>query len=198
MEPQFTASYNGFFTALVNSTGVGEEWINFNGQQQDVVYCTNPGSGMCNPTTGIRDWYGWPQKKDHIDVANPEDVVTKTMGNLDEFRDKLWATTWEMLLGAWEGPVDGVLQVVSVPIFMLAEAVQGMKDAKEMGEEEEKWEEEEARPKAKNLILTILGMLGMMFGLGGIAGAARTSKGFQDVGVTRAGLRDNGLIGKMA
>ena len=29
----------GFFTDLLNDTGVAEEWINFNGQVQDIVYC---------------------------------------------------------------------------------------------------------------------------------------------------------------
>lgn len=147
----------GFFTDLLNDTGVVEEWINFNGHERDIVYCQNPGAGMCPPTSGVRDWYGWPAKNDDIEVANPKEIITQSMGSIPELQLKLMTTKWEILSATWGGDVDDVVQVFSVPIFMLSEAIEGMKSAKTMGEEEEKWEEQQARNKAKNLILTIIG-----------------------------------------
>ena len=128
----------GFFTDLLNDTGVAEEWINFNGQVQDIVYCQNPGAGMCPPTSGVRDWYGWPAKNDDIDVTNPKEIISQSMGSIPDLQVNLMTTKWEIISGTWGGDVDDVVQVISVPIFMLAEAIEGMKSAKEIGEEEEK------------------------------------------------------------
>lgn len=147
----------GFFTGLLKETGVIEEWINFNGHEREIGYCNVEGVGMCPPDTGVRDWFGLPQKNDKIEVADPKDIVTEGLGNLDEIKVTLRATKLEIMLGTWAGSIDDVVQVMSVPVFMLAEAVEGMKEAKELGEDQEKWEEEEARNKAKQLILTIVG-----------------------------------------
>jgi hypothetical protein len=76
----------GFFTNLLNKTGVAEEWINFNYVKRFQGYCENPGHPLCAPTAGIRDWHGWPQKNEQIDVANPKDLVTHSMGNIDELK----------------------------------------------------------------------------------------------------------------
>ncbi|KAK4247528.1 hypothetical protein C7999DRAFT_14472 [Corynascus novoguineensis] len=147
----------GFFTALLNETGIIEEWINFDGHRRDIGYCTVEGAGVCPPDTGVRDWFGLPQKNDEIEVADPRDIVTEGLGNLEEIQTILRSTMFEIMLGIWDGSIDDVVQVMSVPVFMLAEAVEGMKEAKQLGEEQEKWEEEEARRKAKDLILTIVG-----------------------------------------
>jgi hypothetical protein len=45
----------GFFTDLLNKTGVAEEWINFNYVKRFQGYCENPGHPLCTPTAGIRD-----------------------------------------------------------------------------------------------------------------------------------------------
>lgn len=147
----------GFFTGLLKDTGVIEEWINFDGESTETTTCNVDGTSMCPPETGVRHWYGLPRKNDKIDVANPKDVVTDGLGNLDDVKMTLRATKLEVMLGAWTGSIDDVVQVMSVPVFMLAEAVEGMKEAKELGEDQEEWEEEEARNKAKDLILTIVG-----------------------------------------
>ncbi|RYP70495.1 hypothetical protein DL771_005432 [Monosporascus sp. 5C6A] len=147
----------GFFTGLLEETGVIEEWINFNGHERDIGYCDVEGVGICPPGTGVRDWFGLPQKNDNIEVANPRDVVTEGLGNIDEIKNNLRSTKLEIMLGMWGGSVDDVVQVMSVPVFMLGEAVEGMKEAKELGEDQEKWEDEQARDKAKQLVLTIVG-----------------------------------------
>ena len=147
----------GFFTDLLNDTGVAEEWINFNGHRRDVVYCENPGSMMCPPVSGTRDWYEWPDKNEKIEVDNPKDLVTKSMGSIPDLQRDLRNTKWRIISGTWAGNAEDVVQVFSVPIFMLSEAIEGMKSAKQMGADEEKWEEQEARDKAKKLILTIIG-----------------------------------------
>lgn len=147
----------GFFTALLKETGIIEEWINFDGHRRDIGYCNVEGTGICPPDTGVRDWFGLPQKNDEIEVADPRDIVTEGLVNLEEIQTILRTTMLEIMLGIWDGSVDNVVQVMSVPVFMLAEAVEGMKEAKKLGEEQENWEEEEARKKAKDLILTIVG-----------------------------------------
>ncbi|KAI1852620.1 hypothetical protein JX266_002161 [Neoarthrinium moseri] len=147
----------GYFTGLLKETGVIEEWVNFNGHERDIGYCNVEGVGICPPDTGVRDWFGLPQKNDKIEVSDPKDIVTEGLGNIDEIRHNLLTTRLEIMLGVWDGSVDDVVQVLSVPVFMLGEAVEGMREAKELGEDQEDWEEEQAREKAKQLILTIVG-----------------------------------------
>jgi chitinase len=147
----------GFFTGLLNDTGVIEEWVNFDRHEKEIGYCYVEGVGICPPDTGVRDWFGLPQKNEVIEVADPKDIVTGGLTNIDEIKMNLKSTKLEIMLGMWRGSVDDVVQVMSVPIFMLGQAVEGMKEAKELGEDQEEWEEEEARNKAKQLILTIVG-----------------------------------------
>ncbi|KAK8110220.1 uncharacterized protein PG998_006677 [Apiospora kogelbergensis] len=162
----------GFFTGLLKKTGIIEEWVNFNGHERDIGYCNVEGLGTCPPDTGVRDWFGLPQKNDKIEVSDPKDIVTEGIGNLDEVKHNLRSTRLEIMLGVWDGPVDDVLQVLSVPVFMLGEAVEGMRDAKELGEDQEEWEEEQARDKAKQLILTIVGAVLFVVPFVGEIGAA--------------------------
>jgi hypothetical protein len=149
----------GFFTDLLKKTGVIEEWINFNGHKKTVVNCDAEGLEFCQPDTGIREWHKMPQKNDKIEVSDPKEVVTNGLKNLDEVKANLLSTKLEIMLGMWDGSIDDVIQVMSVPVFMLGEAVEGMKEAKELGEDQEEWEEEQARDKAKQLILTIVGSI---------------------------------------
>lgn len=149
----------GFYTDLLKKTGVIEEWINFNGHKKIVVNCDAEGLEFCQPDTGIREWHGLPQKNDKIDIADPKEIVTEGLKNLDEVKENLLSTKLEIMLGIWDGSIDDVIQVMSVPVFMLAEAVEGMKEAKELGEDQEEWEEQQARDKAKQLILTIVGSI---------------------------------------
>lgn len=146
--------------------------MNFNGHERDIGYCNVEGLGTCPPDTGVRDWFGLPQKNDKIEVSDPKDIVTEGIGNLDEVKHNLRSTRLEIMLGVWDGPVDDVLQVLSVPVFMLGEAVEGMRDAKELGEDQEEWEEEQARDKAKQLILTIVGAVLFVVPFVGEIGAA--------------------------
>lgn len=93
-------------------------------------------------------------------VPNPKDVVTKGLGNIDNLRLEMQATLMDMILGIWtDGSIQDPAQAYSAPVFMLMEAVDSMKQAKELGEKEEQTEEEEEEKRKKNLILLIVSIV---------------------------------------
>lgn len=75
-------------------------------------------------------------------------------------------------MGTWNGPNDDVVQAVSTPVFMIAQAVQSMSQVKAIGttvEEDDK----------KNLILEILG--GVLFFVPFLGEAADIATGLADL-----------------
>lgn len=85
-----------------------------------------------------------------MDVPNPKDVITKALPNLQSLQNTIFFRMSDLATGSWYGPTDDILQVVSMPVFMIQQAVNSMATAKSEGQKQEK------RDKIK-LILEILG-----------------------------------------
>lgn len=86
---------------------------------------------------------------DQIDVPNPKDVISKALPQIQNLQVALSATWADIMLGMWEGKDDDATQALSMPVFMIVQAVNSMQQVKDIGE---KAEEEEK----KDLILTIV------------------------------------------
>ncbi|RYP67823.1 hypothetical protein DL769_005685 [Monosporascus sp. CRB-8-3] len=113
-----------FFAELLEKFGIPEEWIKFSGTKDYTESCNFEG-------------------RDKIKVPNTKDIAKEGIGSIDELKQTILSVRLEIMLGTWTGAVDDVVQVMSVPVFLLAEAVKGMKAAKEAGEEQEEKEREE-------------------------------------------------------
>jgi chitinase len=70
----------------------------------------------------------------------------------------IYAKMMAIQLGVWDGEEDDVTQTVSLPVFMLVQAVDSMDEIKKLGEEEEQKEAE----KKKEFILEMVG-IALMF-----------------------------------
>lgn len=138
----------GFWSALTEATGLTEDSVEFGTHVEELDCDRQPGgTGSCE------NWKltitGMPVFRDDFEIPNPKDIVTEIKPNLDDIRTSISAAFFDVGAGIWEGNNADVLQVLSVPIFLLLQAVDSMDEAKEIGEdalEEEK----------KNLILNIL------------------------------------------
>lgn len=76
-------------------------------------------------------------------VPNPKDIVTKGLGDIRALRLDMEATLLDMMLGQWAGgSLADAAEAYSTPVFKLMQAVDGMAQAKSLGKEEEKIEEE--------------------------------------------------------
>ncbi|KAK6075617.1 LysM domain-containing protein [Seiridium cupressi] len=124
--------------------------------------CVGGGAGAGgggNPNLDRRDcekidieYVGVPVSSGDITVTNPKDVITAALPTLGDLQVTILGRQMDLMLGLWSGPTDDILQVVSMPVFLIVQAVASMKDAKAQGEKQKK----EDRTK---LILEILGIV---------------------------------------
>jgi hypothetical protein len=88
----------------------------------------------------------------NIVVPNPKDIVTTAMTNMTQLKTTIWATQMDIMLGTWQGPNNDVVQAVSMPAFLVAQAIDSMQIAKNMGEAQKKEDQ-------TNLIMLVLGIV---------------------------------------
>ncbi|KAM0325563.1 hypothetical protein ACHAQA_007550 [Verticillium albo-atrum] len=153
---------NGFYNTLEEEFGVMPEHIEYGTYEEN----NKPGSpclpenggqpvgpgGICTPITHILKVSGIPQLKSNFEIPNPKDIIKEVSGNLEEIRDGMAARFFDIVSGIWDGGNGDVLQVYSIPVFLLSQAVESMDEAKKTGGEILQQEKE-------NLIINILSAL---------------------------------------
>jgi hypothetical protein len=92
-------------------------------------------------------------------IPNPKDVITKGMGSLIDLQMDILATKYDFMLGQWSQgrKLDGA-ETYGVPTFAFMQAVESMKQAKELGQKEEQ-EEKAEEERRKNIILLIISIV---------------------------------------
>ncbi|KAF1978397.1 glycoside hydrolase [Bimuria novae-zelandiae CBS 107.79] len=137
---------DGFYEDLQNKTGILQDWIEF---------YTYKEHSNCQPK---------PCNNLDLTIEDPKDVVTKAMRNQGSLMHSLTVQIFTIGMGLWNGGNQDVVQSIAVPVFLVQNAIEGMEDAKELGEEEEKEE-------AKNKLITILSAVFMVIPFLGEAAA---------------------------
>jgi chitinase len=104
--------------------------------------------------------------KGDYDIPNPKDIVKSALGNTGNLASSIAARGMDLSLGQWQGSAADVVTSLSVPVFMVQNGIEGMEDAKELGEKVEKEE-------AKNQLILILSLVFMIIPfLGEVAAVA--------------------------
>lgn len=70
--------------------------------------------------------HGYPLVIDDPKIPNPKDIVEQSLSNMNALRDQLVTTRQELIDGTWMGPVDDTIEVLSMPVFMMIQAVDSM------------------------------------------------------------------------
>lgn len=154
---------DAFFKMLASKYGIARDWVYFGTVRVfQEPHCT-PGKTDC--TIIDRIWKTFPKAHDDFEVPNPKDVVTTAQGGIKTLLLNLLATEMEMASGhfpgSWEDAVDGL----SLPVFMIQQAIENMDTVKDIGGEEEEREK-------KELIFKILTVVCLVLPFAGEAGAA--------------------------
>ncbi len=150
---------------------------------------TSGGTGLCLPFELTIQ--GFPRMKSDWEAPNPKDIMTAAMGNLTKLQDELWVAIFELGVGTWEGGNSDLVEVLSMPILMMAQAVNSMAEAvNSMAEAKEIGNDAQDREK-EDLILTILSIvLFIVPSLGEVtvaaAGLARLARLFAATGAVSA------------
>lgn len=127
---------------------------------------------------------GMPFLKKDYTIPDPKDIVVKAMSNVGNLDASITARTFDVATGQWLGSNADVVQSLAIPVFMVENAVEGMEDAKELGEEVEKKE-------AQNTLLTVLSLI--FFIVPFLGQAAAVAAGLLQLGriIAIAGLAAN-------
>ncbi|KGO66152.1 Glycoside hydrolase, family 71 [Penicillium expansum] len=150
--------------------GIQKDWISF--EDWDITKPCPPKIPL-HPDTcrdGMVVLEDYPHPADNMTFVNPKDILSKSNGRFDQLELDI-ATTWtEMMFGFWDGDFDDAAEAVSLPVFMLAQAVESMEQVKQLGMEEKKYEETELIMKILTAILVVVPFAGEI--VGEIAGLA--------------------------
>ncbi|RHZ44851.1 uncharacterized protein CDV56_103313 [Aspergillus thermomutatus] len=120
-----------FWADLYSETGVAQEDITWE----------NVHHYFCAPTEkhcGDSNWdYNFPVPKGfkREDVIDPRDVVTEAHGRLQDLKPQLDDAVRRVKEGTYLGLTDDLVDAVSLPIFMVADAVENMKSIVKVAEE---------------------------------------------------------------
>lgn len=80
-------------------------------------------------------WLNYPQLSGFTakDVINPKESVSKALGNTATLKDDLTDAMWRIKVGVYDGYPEDVVDAVTLPIFMVQEAITAMQNAVEIG-----------------------------------------------------------------
>ncbi|KAH6853073.1 glycoside hydrolase superfamily, partial [Chaetomium sp. MPI-CAGE-AT-0009] len=70
--------------------------------------------------------HGYPKMKADWEAPNPKEIMDEVMPNLPNLEIVLMTAMCEIGLGTWEGTNSAVVEVLSMPILMMTQAVDGM------------------------------------------------------------------------
>jgi hypothetical protein len=153
MEYVWTITYtlvnsDGFYNDLETNYGINSSWVELTNVTSKYKQCTESPRISCNNIDRTQNEFPVAVPADQIDVPNPKDTVTKAQPDINTLQVVLSSTYLGIAFGTWNGSDDDASQVLSMPVFMLSQAVQSMQQVDIIGGQVEKEEK-------KQLILTI-------------------------------------------
>lgn len=134
---------DGFYKDLNKKTGILQNWVETFTYKEHSNCQPEPCNNLDLTIVGQL------RLKNNYEIPNPKDIVTKAMGNQGNLRNTLVAQTFNVGMGLWNGSNADVVAALAIPVFLMQNAIEGMEEAKELGDKEEKEE-------AKSKLLTIL------------------------------------------
>lgn len=162
-----------FYKAIFDETGIGKDNLKFGNYDR---------GNSCPPSASIGDgdscWsidmdYNIPKPDgyDASDVANPKSTVKKALERSGELGPQISKTLTELACDAWFGDGSELIDSISLPILMIADAVENMGQVVEIAHEITQAEQRMIIAAFLSAILFMIPIAGEV--LGSIAGMAR-------------------------
>ncbi|KAF4964635.1 hypothetical protein FSARC_7461 [Fusarium sarcochroum] len=151
----------GFDKALVEEAGIEKDWVEWveKDVEKDICVCYDNENQICSPP-------GWRIKdKSKIEVNTPKEVLAEAIPSTDELITVTVATFANMRLGVSDADPADIVTAFSMPIFMMQDASESIKEIKKIGE---KMKETHTR----NLVLSILSIVFAVIPFAGMAATA--------------------------
>jgi len=154
---------NAFDKALDEDLGIDPEWVMF-GDLQTETRCQmgQGGSGGC--LNSYEQFKGIPVPKPNFEVPDPKVMIEQAQKNFSNLAAEFVGKELELAMEQWDGSPEDAVQVLSVPVYMISDAVTSMEKVKEIGGQIQE-------AKKKDLILTIISSILMIIPfIGGAVG----------------------------
>ncbi|KAJ6163877.1 Glycoside hydrolase family 71 [Penicillium chrysogenum] len=180
----------GFWDA-VSKRGIQKDWVSF--EDWDITKPCPPPIPL-HPDTchnGKIVLEDYPHPADNMTFANPKDIISKSGDKFDRLELDIVTTWTEMMFGFWDGDYDDAAEAVSLPVFMLAQAVESMEQVKQLGKEEKELEEKELIMKILTAVLIVVPFAGEIVGeIAGLAWVVEAAVVVDIVGNAAVGVYD--------
>lgn len=150
--------------------GIDLDWVEF-GEQRIPFRCQQGtgGTGMCFNYDKVH--WGFPKAKENFEVPNPKAVVDEARKNFDTMMSEYDEMYTMIGLDTFAGSPADAVEVLAMPIFLLEDAVEAMKEVKRLGQEEKNRQEKDFILKIVEAILFLIPFVGAAIGSLGRAGA---------------------------
>ncbi|KAK5789006.1 hypothetical protein VI817_008130 [Penicillium citrinum] len=178
---------DGFYKALQDDYGIEKDWIVWKDTHADPE-----NSVTCPPCPNLTKncpscaghgvtYHNWPVKAadDDIHVPNLKSIIHTAVPNITTLQDVILGSFIEMRIGAMDASDEDVATALSMPVFMIADTTEQMKNITKIGKEQEK-ADDEARVSfildIVSIVLMIIPFAGeAVDAIGGIANVARAA-----------------------
>ncbi|KAH6680106.1 killer toxin subunits alpha/beta [Plectosphaerella plurivora] len=157
---------------FLNSEGILPEWLYYSQMHNPKGQDTCDTSNMCVVKNLYYNGYPLPIESSKIEVPNPKDIITAARNNMENITTSFEMVYMSIGLEDWDGGFNNAVEILSVPVFMLEDAVASMTQVKEIGKD---WKEAQKKKLILSIIegvLFLLGFLGPIAGTMGRVGAA--------------------------
>ncbi|GKU05305.1 unnamed protein product [Fusarium langsethiae] len=163
----------GFYKALADEAGIQKDWVEWVKQdvQKDICVChTNnvcapPGCQHGNDYEMRNNWLKRIKDKSKIEVGNPKKVLDEAIPSTNDLVALAVGTFVDMRLGRNEADPADIVTSFSMPIFMMQDASESIKEIKKIGEDMKK-------THTRDLILNILTIVFAVIPFAGMAATA--------------------------
>ncbi|KAM0350985.1 hypothetical protein ACHAPU_002763 [Fusarium lateritium] len=166
----------GFYKALLEEAGIQKDWVEWVKQDAKPDPCTCTRIGVieqCSPA-GCQEgqdyemrnnWLRRIRDKGKIEVSNPKEVLDEAIPSTDDRITLAVSTFVEMRLGSSDADPADIVTSFSMPIFMMQDASESIKEINKIGEEMKK-------THTRNLVLNILTIIFSVIPFAGMAAQA--------------------------
>ncbi|KFY91677.1 hypothetical protein V498_05365 [Pseudogymnoascus sp. VKM F-4517 (FW-2822)] len=157
----------GFYAELQELYGILPEWVVLGDEDFDPPCVTAP---QCITIDQRKRDFPIPAPDEKIIVPNPKEVMTAAQPRMANLTNALYSAEIDLNLGSWLGPAVDLVEVLSMPVFMIMQAIDSMLQAKDIGEEMREEERRNFILMIISIIFSILPFVGEALGIiGGIA-----------------------------
>ncbi|CAG1996158.1 unnamed protein product [Fusarium graminearum] len=165
----------GFYKALLEEAGIQKDWVEWveKDKQAEPCVCLSKDNQICSPP-GCQhgndyemrnNWLKRVKDKGKIEINNPKEVLDEAIPSTDDLIAVAVGTFIDMRLGNSDASPADIVTAFSMPIFMMQDASDSIREIKEIGEDMKK-------THTRNLVLNILTIIFAIIPFAGMAATA--------------------------